>query len=300
VSTPAEIPGPWQHAYVAANGARFHVATLGSGPPVVLLHGFPQFWWAWRHQMTALADAGHQVVAMDLRGYGGSDKTPRGYDPFTLAGDVAGVVKSLGFPRASLVGHGWGGYVAWAAAVLHQPQVTSLATIAAPHPRWMLRGLRPGHGLKAVGHVLAMQMPWVPERRLRSPESGYLAGHLAAWAAAGSGFPSAEELATYQDALAQWPSPHCALEFHRWLFRSRIRNDGRRFDTAMRSPVRVPTYTIFGGADPALADPRKDRSARYVDAEHRTTVLDGVGHFAPEEAPELVSSLLVDWLGQHH
>lgn len=305
-----EIPGPWQHAYVAANGARFHVATLGSGPEgsgadrpaVVLLHGFPQFWWAWRHQMTALADAGHRVVAMDLRGYGGSDKTPRGYDPFTLAGDVAGVVKALGLPKAALVGHGWGGYVAWAAAVLHQPQVASVATVAAPHPRWMLRSmwgsLRPGHGVKALGHVLAMQLPWVPERRLRSPASGYLAGHLSAWAAPGSAFPSGEEVKTYQAALAQWPSPHCALEFHRWLFRSRIRDDGRRFNAAMRSPVQVPSYTIFGGADPALPDPHKDRSGRYVAAEHRTSILDGVGHFAPEEAPDRVSALLVDWLGR--
>jgi pimeloyl-ACP methyl ester carboxylesterase len=298
VSAPAEIPGPWQHAYVAANGARFHVATLGSGPPVVLLHGFPQFWWAWRHQMTALADAGHHVVAMDLRGYGGSDKTPRGYDPFTLAADVAGVVSALGLPQAALVGHGWGGYVAWATAVLHRQQVSSMVAVSAPHPSWMLRSLRTGRGMRGLGHVLAMQLPWVPERRLRSPESGYLAGHLAAWAGPGSGFPSADELDTYQSALGQWPSPHCALEFHRWLFRSRIRDDGRRFNAAMRSPVQVPSYTIFGGADPALQDPRRDRSGSYVDADYRTTVLDGVGHFAPEEAPDRVSVLLVDWLGQ--
>ena len=300
MTPPAEIPGPWQHAYVAANGARFHVATLGRsrapGMPVLLLHGFPQFWWAWRHQIEALAGAGHQVVAMDLRGYGGSDKTPRGYDPFTLAGDVAGVVQALGLPRAALVGHGWGGYVAWAAAVLHRPQVDSVATVSAPHPAWMLRSLRLGQSMHGLGHVLAMQVPWLPERRLRSAESGYLAEHLTAWAAPGSGFPSAEELDTYQAALAQWPSPHCALEFHRWLLRSRIRDDGRRFNAAMRTRVRVPSYTIFGGADPALPDPRRDRSGRYVEAEHRTTVLEGVGNFAPEEAPDRVSELLVDWL----
>ena len=194
MSAPAEIPGPWEHAYVAANGARFHVATCGepTGRPVVLLHGFPQFWWAWRHQMPVLAAAGHRVVAMDLRGYGGSDKTPRGYDPFTLAGDVAGVVQALGLGRAALVGHGWGGYVAWAAAVLHREQVTSVATVSAPHPLWMLRHLRPG--VKALGHVLSVQLPWVPERRLRDAGSGYLEGHLRAWAGPGSAFPSREEL----------------------------------------------------------------------------------------------------------
>jgi len=296
VSAPADIPGPWEHSHVAANGARFHVATCGepAGSPVLLLHGFPQFWWAWRHQMPVLAAAGHRVVAMDLRGYGGSDKTPRGYDPFTLAGDVAGVVQALGLGRAALVGHGWGGYVAWAAAVLHREQVTSVATVSAPHPLWMLRNLRPG--VKSLGHVLSVQLPWVPERRLRDAGSGYLEGHLRAWAGPGSAFPSREELTTYQSALAQWPSPHCALEYHRWLVRSRVRDDGRRFSRAMREPVAVPSYTIFGGADPALPDPARDRSQRYVAAAYRSSVLADVGHFAPEEAPDRVGDLLVGWL----
>ena len=98
---PIEIPGPWQHRHVAANGARFHVAEAGpaDGPLVLLLHGFPEFWWAWRDQLPALAAAGYRAVAMDLRGYGGSDKTPDGYDPVTLAQDVSGVVKALGGPQ---------------------------------------------------------------------------------------------------------------------------------------------------------------------------------------------------------
>ena len=105
--------GPWTHRQVAANGARFHVVEAGEGPLVLLLHGFPMFWWTWRRQLPALAEAGYRAVAMDLRGYGGSDKTPRGYDPFTLSGDVAGVVRSLGSATATLVGHGWGGLLAW-------------------------------------------------------------------------------------------------------------------------------------------------------------------------------------------
>jgi len=73
------IDGPWEHKFVSANGARFHVAELGEGPLVVLLHGFPQFWWAWRDQLTALAEAGYRAAAIDLRGFGASDKPPRGY-----------------------------------------------------------------------------------------------------------------------------------------------------------------------------------------------------------------------------
>ncbi|CAM5324131.1 Haloalkane dehalogenase [Streptomyces violaceorubidus] len=106
------------HPDVAANGARFHIAELGDGPLVLLLHGFPQFWWTWRHQLVALADAGFRAVAMDLRGVGGSDRTPRGDDPAGLALDITGVIRSLGEPDAALVGHDLGGYLAWTAAAM--------------------------------------------------------------------------------------------------------------------------------------------------------------------------------------
>ena len=160
VSRAVELPGPWEHRYVAANGARFHVAAAtgapATGPLVLLLHGFPEFWWAWRAQLPALAAAGYRAVAMDLRGYGGSDKTPRGYDPMTLARDVSGVVKALGERSAVVVGHGWGGYVGWAAALLHAREVAALAAVAAPHPAAMLDLVRHVRRVDAVRHVLAM------------------------------------------------------------------------------------------------------------------------------------------------
>ena len=205
---PVEIPGPWQHRYVAANGARFHVVETGParGPLVLLLHGFPEFWWTWRAQLPALAEAGYRAVAMDLRGYGGSDKTPRGYDPVTLAQDVSGVVKALGERSGVLVGHGWGGYVAWATAVLHAREVTALGAVSAPHPLAMLATLRPGRRVDALRHVLAMQVPMVPERRLANPASGFLGEHLRSWAGPTSGFPSDAEVAAYQRVISLWPS----------------------------------------------------------------------------------------------
>lgn len=131
------IPGGKEvsHRDVAANGARFHIAELGEGPLVLLLHGFPQFWWTWRHQLTALADAGFRAVAMDLRGVGGSDRTPRGYDPANLALDVTGVIRSLGEPDAALVGHDLGGYLAWTAAVMRPSWCAGW-----PCPRCRIRG----------------------------------------------------------------------------------------------------------------------------------------------------------------
>src|SRR5258706_3604608 len=103
------VDGPWTHRFVSANGTRFHVVEAGTGPLVLFLHGFPEFWYAWHQQLAAVADAGFRAVAVDLRGYGASDKPPRGYDGYTMAGDVAGLIRALGERSAVLVRSGYGG-----------------------------------------------------------------------------------------------------------------------------------------------------------------------------------------------
>jgi pimeloyl-ACP methyl ester carboxylesterase len=160
------VPGPWTHQQVAANGAQFHVAEMGTGPLVICLHGFPEFWWTWRHQLPALAEAGYRVAAMDLRGYGGSDKTPRGYDPYTVSADVTGVVRALGRRSAVIVGHGWGGFFAWSTAVLRPGHVDAIAVLSMAHPLQMRRAMRSKAQRAAAKHALRLQMPWRPEREL--------------------------------------------------------------------------------------------------------------------------------------
>src|SRR3954451_1131617 len=131
-----ELAGPWQHRHVAANGARFHVAETGPahGRLVLMLHGFPELWWSWRHQLPALAEAGYRAVALDLRGYGASDKPPRGYDTITLAADVAGVIRALGETGATIVGHDWGGWLAWSMPGLAPRETTAVAALSMAHP----------------------------------------------------------------------------------------------------------------------------------------------------------------------
>ena len=165
------LDGPWRHRDIAANGIRFHVAVgeqfSPARPLILLLHGFGEFWWAWRSQIPALDAAGFSVAAMDLRGYGASDKTPRGYDPHTTAFDVTGVIKSLGFGSAVVVGHDWGGMAAWSTLAYAAAPVRAMVSVAAPHPLafpWR-PNLRP---------LAFFQLPLLPERRIMADDGLFI------------------------------------------------------------------------------------------------------------------------------
>jgi pimeloyl-ACP methyl ester carboxylesterase len=290
------VRGPWSHALVSANGSRFHVAECRGdgavGPMVLFLHGFPEFWWAWRHQLPAVAATGRRAVAMDLRGYGASDKTPRGYDPFTAAADVSGVIRSLGETSAVLVGHGWGGFVAWSTAVLAPREVRGLAAVSAPHPLQLVRPAT--HRLETLRQVGLFQLPIVPERHLLARDGAAVERMLRAWSGPG-GFPDAEASRRYRAALQVWPAPHCALEYHRWLVRSRLRSDGRRYAARMREPVAVPVLQVDGSHDTATR-PGTLPPPGLVTGPFRYDVLTTAGHFPHEEAPDLFTQVLLSWL----
>ncbi len=287
------VEGPWRHRFVAANGARFHVAEAGSGPLVLLLHGFPEFWWAWRAQLVALAEAGYHAVAMDLRGYGASDKPPRGYDTPTSAADVAGVVRALGAQEATIVGHDWGAWIAWSMPGL-QPRVTrAVGALAMAHPLTLRAALPGRRQRRAATRLLAFQAPLAPERSLGDKDG--VVAVLRAWG--GPGWPDAESERRYTRAMQVPFVAHTSMEYYRWAVRSVWRSDGRRFAAAIRDPVDVPVLQIHGGLDPwVLAETAAQSSAR-VQAPVRFELLPGAGHFLPEEAPRQVSSILVDWLG---
>ena len=291
----ARVAGPWQHQMVAANGARFHVAVAGDGPLVLFLHGFPQFWWAWRHQLPALAGAGYRAAAMDLRGFGGSDKPPRGYDPRTLAEDASGVIRSLGEPDAVVVGQGLGGLVAWTLSVVHPRQVRRLVVSSMAHPRRLRRAhLTDPRQVRASAHVLGYQRPVIPERSLVAEDARQVADLLARWS--GPDFPDSDTEARYREA-AQIPGvAHCALESYRWAVRSLARPDGLRYARRMASPVTVPTLQVHGALDGCVLPSGAQGSGRYVEGSYRWHLLPEVGHFVPEEDPAAFTTLLMDWL----
>lgn len=267
-----------------------------NGPLVLLLHGFPSFWWAWRHQLPALAAAGHRVVAPDLRGYGGSDRPPRGYDLWTLAGDVAGLVRALGARSAAVVGAGWGGAIGWTAATLYPAAVSRLAVLAAPHPLALRR--RPPR--TALRTVLGFQAPRLPERSLRRDgavrvETLLRAGSGAGWSDAGD---FDDVAARHRAAMGVPRVSHCALEYFRWAVRSQLRPDGRRFATAVDRAVDAPVLQIHGADDPWTPPSLARASARWCATPPSLRVLPGVGHFPHQEAPQHVSDALLAFLGE--
>ena len=290
-----EVPGPWEHRTVSARGARFHVAETGDGPLVLFLHGFPEYWWAWRHQLPAFAANGYRAVAVDLRGFGGSDHTPRGYDLASLSDDVSGVIRALGATDAVLVGHDWGGLIGWTVATLEPGLVRRLVVVSAAHPLVLRRGAltRPAQ-LRATGHAWRMQLPWLPERHLVRDDAAYVDELLRRWA--GPGWPDADSAAHYRAAMQLGNTAYCAAEYHRWAVRSLVRADGVRFAHRMRPPVRVPVLQLHGERDRLLLPSVAATSSRHVVGPYRWEELPDVGHFPHEEAPDRLARTVLRWL----
>lgn len=293
------IEGPWQHRFVTANGARFHVALTGpqDAPLVLLLHGVPQLWWAWRHQLPVLAAAGYRVAAMDLRGTGGSDKPPQGYDVPTLAADAAGVVRSLGADDAVVVGSGTGGDVAWAAAAYHPDVVRAVGVLGAPHPLTALALPRTPPGAAASAVLAFAQLPSFPERAMTQ---GDLVDRMLTHWGGVPGLPREDDVATYRRA-AQVPfAAHSQLEQVRWLVRSTPRPDGRRYRARLRAARPVPVLQVHGlrdGLRPASGAALRPGTAP-TPRPYRLEMLRGAGHYLTDQAPALVGELLVDWLAE--
>lgn len=290
-------PGPWTHRQISANGARFHVALMGDGPLVLLLHGFPTFWWTWRHLLPALADAGYTAAAMDLRGFGGSDHPPRGYDPYTTSLDVAGVIRSLGAADATIIGHGWGGFLAWTVGSLRPAVARAIVPVSMAHPRRLREGILNDRAQRgASSYVIGFQRPWVPERALVADDAAKIGWFLRDWSA-DPAWPSEEVSWRFRRAFETGNTAHCALEYHRWALRSIPRSDGRRFIREVsESPVKVPVLQIHGSQDRTVLPRTAIGSDAFTSGNYAWRLLNAVGHFPHEEAPPRFGQIVLDWL----
>lgn len=285
-----------------ANGIRFHVVEAYDenlpvdAPLVVMLHGFADFWWSWRHQLNGLAAAGFRAVAVDLRGYGDSDKPPRGYDGWTLAGDIAGLIRAMGYTEATLVGHADGGLVCWATAVLHPRVVRSIALVSSPHPIALKEAILrdPVQRARWLPEFLRYQVPRWAEHRLTKGD-GFAVERMLRdrCAPQWTGTTDFVETAQLMRAAIQVSGvAHCALEYQRWAFRSQWRPDGRRFMTAMREPITIAVLQMAGEFDTFITNRTLRRAGSL--SPHRTLVsVPAAGHYAHQENPDSVTAELI-------
>ncbi|CAA9282244.1 MAG: Epoxide hydrolase [uncultured Blastococcus sp.] len=296
-ATSVLLPGPWTHRDISANGIRLHAAEAGSGPLVLLLHGFPQFWWTWRAQLAPLAAAGFHVVAPDLRGYGASDKPPRGYDLPTLSADIAALVRALGEREAVVVGHDWGGLLAWTMAALHPRSVRRLIVMSTAHPRRLRSAMTDPVQRRASRYALGFQVPRLPERRLTRADDDPVADLMQRWAgpewARTSDFAAAVH--RYRSAFRIPQAAYGAMEYHRWAARSQLRPDGLRYARRMAAPVTAPTLQLHGALDPCVLPSTARGSGRYVAGDYEWRELPGIGHFPQEETPDEITRAIAAW-----
>lgn len=278
-------------AAIPGRGVTLHVARAGpeDGPLTILLHGFPEFWYGWRHQFGPLAEAGLRVLAPDQRGYNLSEK-PKGLSHYSLdalADDVIALIDASGRSKAALVGHDWGGIVAWWTALKYPDRVERLAVLNAPHPDFLLKGLRkrPTQLLKSW-YVFAFQLPWLPEAGFGGFHGKMLADSLRRTSRPGTF--SDDDLDRYRQAWAQPGALKAMINWYRAAFRAKP-------EVPANLRVRMPALIIWGTDDAfILRDVAHDALARCDQG--RLEFIDGATHWVHHEEPDRVNRLLKSFL----
>jgi len=279
--------------YADLGGVRLHYVDVGDGPLVVLLHGFPQFWYGWRHQIPALANAGFRVVAPDMRGYNLSAKPPgvASYALGAVASDVAALIESLGARNAAVVGHDWGAAVAWRLATRYPALVRRLAAANGPHPRAFARAIRNPDQLRRSWYIGAFQLPWLPELALRARDFAVV-GRVFRRDPVRPGAFTAEDVRRHKEALARPGALTAAINYYRAALRrprAAVLADGD-------ARVAQPALVIWGDRDAYLRRSLADGMRRWVPNVHVAHIPDA-SHWVLADAPERVNELLVEFLG---
>jgi len=283
----AELGVAFESRRVDVGDVTLHVVSAGpvAGDPVVLLHGFPEFWYAWRHVMARLAAAGFRVIAPDQRGYNLSDKPGwvEAYRIDALAADVAGLIAALGYARADLAGHDWGGGVAWKVTIDHPARVRRLAIIDTPHPQ-------AGDGFESTVDTVSwyrtfMQAPWIPEFTARLGNYWLLASNLRNTARPGT-FPE-PVMDLFRTAWDQPGARRATVNWYRAAFRFPVQY-------AHEQRIAVPTLLLLAPHDAFIPADLSRRSARFLDNGRVVELASGT-HWVIQEEPEMISQLLIDF-----
>lgn len=301
-----------RHGYAEVNNVRLHYAESGHGDDlVILLHGFPEFWYSWRHQLTVLGESFH-VVAPDLRGYNLSDKpaSVADYRIDVLVRDVIGLIEHFGVSKAALVAHDWGAGVAWAVAQQHPEHVSRLAVLQVP-PAAAWRDNMTLRQLLRSWYMLFFQLPKIPEWRIRRKNFAALE-HLFKETVVRQNTFSDEDLETYKEALRRPGALTAALNYYRANLRRLVsqqpresaastsdRGDAHRgagAGSGSDGRIRVATLFIFAEQDFAILPSTVRNVGKYVDAPFREVRIADCGHWVQNEAADEVNTALLEFL----
>lgn len=282
----------WQHQFIQTNRINLHYVTQGTGELVLLLHGFPEFWYSWRYQIPALARH-FKVVVPDLRGYNDSDKPETGYDIDTLTQDVLGIIHNLGFSKAHIVGHDWGGMIGWNLAQKFPESLHSLSILSALPPELLARSLFNNlDQVRRNWYLLALQVPAVPEWLLQQNLARFLRDWFQVQAIRKAAF-SSETLRIYQSALSKTGVLSAALSYYRnWL-------SPQAWFTKLQEPlssIQVPTLVLWGQEDAVLSPSLVKGFERFIPNPFRLKLIPECGHWIQQEAPQLVNLELLSFL----
>lgn len=281
------LPPGCDEGYISANGQRLHYVAAGAGPLAILLHGFPEFWYSWRSNIAEIATV-RRVVALDMRGYNLSDKPADGYDIATLCEDIRGVIDALGEQQADIIGHDWGGIIAWAFAMREPEYTSSLVVLNAPHPVAMWRELRNPRQLARSSYVGFFQLQGIAERAFSADHFGVVwrtfrsADRAREWL-------RDEDIQRFVDAIERPGALTAALNYYRQLVRRGAANIG------VARVIHAPTLLLWGEQDPYLGIELFEGLDAW--APHlRVVLFPEAGHWLNQQQPDSVNAEIVSFL----
>ncbi len=291
----------WKHHYIHVNNLRMHYVTAGEGPLMVMLHGFPEFWYSWRHQIPVMAQR-FQVVAPDMRGYNQTEK-PVGVGNYRLSvlmEDIRGLVQALGRDRCVLVAHDWGGGVAWPLAMKYPQLVDRLIIMNCPPPATLMRHLQKNRTqLRRSYYMFLFQLPWLPEMALRRKDYQLIEKAFRGWAIDKSAF-SELDIRLFKEAAAKPGALTGGINYYRAAmreaFKSLLKGETPGGDGGK---VKCPTLVIWGENDEALGKELTYDFHQEVEGPLEIKYIPNCSHWVQQEQPELVNRYMLDWLADY-
>jgi pimeloyl-ACP methyl ester carboxylesterase len=291
----AKLESSVRHGYAQVGDVRLHYAEAGAGERlVVLLHGFPECWYSWRHQLTALSTR-FRVVAPDMRGYNLSDKPAdvKDYRVNRLVDDVTGLIRHLGAREAAVVGHDWGAAVAWAVAQHYPDYVWKLAALQVPPPAVWAKNLSLRQLLRSW-YMFFFQLPTLPEWWISRDDFAGLGRMFRSTSRPGT-FTD-EDIAVLKSAMREPGAPTASINYYRANLGAFLKGRFRRDEFTKQERVRVPTLFVYGERDFAIIPETVQGVADYVDAPYREVRLGRSNHWVQQEYPSEVNAALLSFL----